>query len=134
VQTGPQPLPAGNPAEPAELTAADEVMMNQIMGLLQQVFPMMMTALNRGDRGEAFADFLAQGLGFTVSDHAQIKSFGKNKLLMVIRNSPAWAQIAPIEAHFVRFLDEFLDWEPGWADEEEVPPPGPVTPIDTGRR
>jgi hypothetical protein len=125
-------MPAHNggmePLSPAAAPAANQGgdVALALQSLLTQLWNPMMVQINQGVRGEAFVDWVVAGYNVTVTDHAGIREMvnqmgGPAGVLRMLEysNPGAWAQVAPIQPQFVRFLEEFLAWTPDWADGDE---------------
>jgi hypothetical protein len=94
-------------------------MEQRLMGLLAQVWPFLVNMLNQGTDGREFADWLAAAGGLDLGSHGLIKMYGRDRLVGLVRQTPLYQQVQPIEAQFVVFIDQFLTWAPGWDDGEE---------------
>jgi hypothetical protein len=135
---GPQGLPASQPEvfqdPPTQQPQPQQAdMSGAIIQLFTQIWVPMVQHLNGGARGEEFVDYVMAGWPFTLTDHAQLKAMGREALVNLIKQQPAaWNMLAPIEAQFNVFLDQFLAWHQGWDEEEDEPPPAgpPQGPVD----
>jgi len=137
----PAPVPAPNGATGPQM---EEVVM-KLSGFLNLAWRPMMKLLNGGLRGEMFGDWIEAGFGLSVSEHAEIKGQinalgGPPGLMRFVQEqaqrnpaSPwvqAWNDVLPIQPQFLGFIEEFLEWSPGWAQQvEEAPPPEAGTPL-----
>ena len=91
-------LPAASPKE---------VMLR---GVLRQFMPMLLTALSQGGDGYGLAETVIRLFGRPTYDQAS--GLGKDKIMQLVKVEPdLWAQVAPIEAKFSRFLDEFTGYD-----------------------
>ena len=90
-----------------------------LRGVLRQFMPMLLTAVNQGGDGYGLAKTVIALFGRPTYDQAS--ALGKDKIMQLIKKEPdLWSQIAPIEARFSRFLDEFA----GYGDQVDVQPQG----------
>ena len=100
---------ASVPAEPppeAPTPGAEEVMLR---GVLRQFMPMLLTALNQGGDGYGLAKTVITLFGRPTYDQAA--QLGKDKIMQLVKAEPdLWAQVAPIEDKFSRFLEEFVGY------------------------
>jgi hypothetical protein len=126
--TAPAGLPGAQPgaAEAPTTSQNEDPMQMQLFAFIEQIWAPMTNFLAQGRSGEEFGDFLATGFGMTVIDHGQIKAIGRDRILTLLKMTPSWSSLAPIEAQFVKFLDEFLAWEPLGPDAPDEPPPPPT--------
>jgi hypothetical protein len=100
----------------SEMPAASrgEVMLR---GVLRQFMPMVLTALRQGGDGYGLAKTVITLFGRPTYD--QVSGLGKDKILQLVKAEPdLWAQVAPIEAKFSRFLDEFTGYD-AWTAEQK---------------
>lgn len=103
----------------------------ELISFFQQVATPFMHYLRTGRSGIEFGDMLAREFGWDLVNHAQIKQVGKEQIVTMVKGSPAWMMIAPLEQRFNEFIDEFLEWEPAPAGDTpadagvEMPPPPP---------
>jgi len=106
-------IPAGQaPEMPA--ASPDEVMFR---GVLRQFMPMLLTTLSQGGDGHGLAETVITLFGRPTYDQAS--GLGKDKIMQLVKAEPdLWAQVAPIEAEFRRFLDEFTGYD-AWTAEQE---------------
>ena len=96
-------------------TSSPEELM--LRGVLRQFMPMLLTAVNQGGDGYGLAKTVIALFGRPTYDQAS--ALGKDKIMQLIKREPdLWAQVAPIEARFSRFLDEFT----GYNDQADVQP------------
>jgi hypothetical protein len=126
VATDQQPAPPMNP-QPAP-HANEETMNVAALGqFLMPRFPAFMEALNSGISGAEFAQELFETRpslgGMDLGTHAQIKSLGADKIMSLLNMAPpeVKAMLAGRQSMIVKFLNEFLAWEP--ERDEEIPPP-----------
>jgi hypothetical protein len=88
-----------------------------LRGVLRQFMPMLLTAVNQGGDGYGLAKTVIALFGRSTYDQAS--ALGRDKIMQLIKREPdLWTQIAPIEARFSRFLDEFT----GYDDQVDVQP------------
>ena len=88
-----------------------------LRGVLRQFMPMLLTAVNQGGDGYGLAKTVIRLFGRPVYDQAS--ELGKDKIMQLVKREPElWTQVAPIEARFSRFLDEFT----GYDDQVDVQP------------
>jgi hypothetical protein len=105
------------PSSPEEL---------MLQGILRQFMPMLLTAVNQGGDGHGLARTVIALFGRPTYDQAS--ALGKDKIMQLIKREPdLWAKVAPIEARFSRFLDEFT----GYDDQVDVQPTKAV-PTESG--
>jgi hypothetical protein len=79
----------------------------RLRGVLRQFMPMLLTAVNQGGDGYGLAKTVI--ILFGRSTYDQARELGKEKIMQLVRSEPElWTQVAPIEAKFSRFLDEFM--------------------------
>jgi hypothetical protein len=104
----------GDQAPEMPTSSPEELMLR---GVLRQFMPMLLTAVNQGGDGRGLAKTVIALFGRPTYDQAS--ALGKDKIMQLIRREPdLWAQVAPIEARFSRFLDEFT----GYDDQVDVQP------------
>src|ERR1035437_6272994 len=104
----------GDQAPEMPTSSSEELMLR---GVLRQFMPMLLTAVNQGGDGYGLAKTVIALFGRSTYDQAS--SLGKDKIMQLIKREPdLWAQVAPIEARFNRFLDEFT----GYDDQADVQP------------
>lgn len=105
-------IPAGHASEmPA--ASPDEVMLR---GVLRQFMPMLLTSLSQGGEGYGLAETVITLFGRPTYDKAS--GLGKDKIMELVKTEPdLWTQVAPIEAEFRRFLDEFTGYD-AWTAEQ----------------
>jgi hypothetical protein len=106
-------IPAGQaPEMPA--ASPEEVMLR---GVLRQFMPMLLTTLGQGGDGYGLAETVITLFGRPTYDQAS--GLGKDKIMELVKAEPdLWVQVAPIEAKFRRFLDEFTGYD-AWTAEQE---------------
>ena len=96
------------PSSPEEL---------MLRGVLRQFMPMLLTVVNQGGDGHGLARTVIALFGRPTYDQAS--ALGKDKIMQLIKREPdLWTQVAPIEAKFSRFLDEFT----GYDDQVDAQP------------
>ena len=94
------------PAPEAPTPSAEEAMLR---GVLRQFMPMLLTALNQGGDGYGLAKTVITLFGRPTYDQAA--QLGKDKIMQLVKAEPdLWAQVAPIEDKFGRFLEEFVGY------------------------
>ena len=77
---------------------------------------MLVSALSQGGNGYGLARTVITLFGRSTYDQAS--GLGKDKIMEVVRAEPElWAQVAPIEAKFGQFLDEFTAYD-AWTEEQ----------------
>ena len=104
----------GDQAPEMPTSSSEELMLR---GVLRQFMPMLLTAVNQGGDGHGLAKTVIALFGRSTYDQAS--ALGKYKIMQLIKREPdLWAQVAPIEARFSRFLDEFT----GYGDQADVQP------------
>ena len=104
----------GDQAPEMPTSSPEELMLR---GVLRQFMPMLLTAVNQGGDGYGLAKTVIALFGRPTYDQAS--ALGKDKIMQLIKREPdLWAQVAPIEARFSRFLDEFT----GYNDQADVQP------------
>ena len=103
------------PAQAPEVPVASrgEAMLR---GVLRQFMPMVLSALRQGGDGHGLAKTVITLFGRPTYD--QVSGLGKDKILQLVKEEPdLWAQVAPVEAKFRRFLDEFTGYD-AWTAEQ----------------
>ena len=104
----------GDQALDMPASSPEELMLR---GVLRQFMPMLLTAVNQGGDGYGLAKTVIALFGRSTYDQAS--ALGKDKIMQLIKREPdLWAQVAPIESRFNRFLDEFT----GYDDQADVQP------------
>src|ERR1039458_8652645 len=104
----------GDQAPEMPASGPEELMLR---GVLRQFMPMLLTAVNQGGDGHGLAKTVIALFGRSTYDQAS--ALGKDKIMQLIKREPdLWTQVAPIEAKFSRFLDEFT----GYDDQADVQP------------
>lgn len=97
--------PVANPPE-APTPSPEEIMLETAF---KRFMPMLVATLNQGGDGYGLAETVISLFGRTTYD--QVSGLGKDKIMRIIKSDPAlWAQVAPIEAEFVKFMDEFIEY------------------------
>ena len=113
----------GDQAPEMPTSSPEELMLR---GVLRLFMPMLLTAVNQGGDGHGLAKTVIALFGRSTYDQAS--ALGKYKIMQLIKREPdLWAQVAPIEARFSRFLDEFT----GYGDQADVQP-RKVVPNESG--
>ena len=103
----------GDQAPEMPTSSPEELMLR---GVLRQFMPMLLTAVNQGGDGHGLARTVIALFGRPTYDQAS--ALGKDKIMQLIKREPdLWTQVAPIEATFIRFLDEFT----GYDDQVDQP-------------
>ena len=88
-----------------------------LRGVLRQFMPMLLTSLNQGGDGYGLAKTVIRLFGRSTYDQAS--GLGKDRIMQILKSEPdLWSQVAPIEARFSRFLDEFT----GYGDQADIQP------------
>jgi hypothetical protein len=104
----------GDQAPQTPTSSPEELMLR---GVLHQFIPMLLTAVNQGGDGYGLARTVIGVFGRPTYDQAS--KLGRDKIMQLIKSEPdLWTQVAPIEAGFSRFLDEFTSY----GDQVDVPP------------
>jgi hypothetical protein len=81
-----------------------------LRGVLRQFMPMLLTAVNQGGDGYGLAKTVIALFGRPTYDQAS--ALGKDRIMQLVKSEPdLWTQVAPIEARFSRFLDEFTGYD-----------------------
>jgi hypothetical protein len=79
---------------------------------------MLVAALSQGGDGYGLAETVIRLLGRPSYDQAC--RLGKDKIMQVVKAEPdLWAQVAPIEAEFSRFLNEFIGYDE-WTEQQTL--------------
>lgn len=98
----------------------------QLHELLAHFQPAIINAMNLGQPGEAFADWVCEGYG--VMQFQQFKAVGFQAIWTAVTTyPPLWSQIGPMEVHFQNWLREVLAFDPNQQegdDTEELEVPG----------
>jgi hypothetical protein len=98
-------MPASQPADVP--SSREEVMFH---GIFRRFMPMLLTALSQGADGYGLANTVIALFGRPT--YNQISGLGKDKIMQLIKADPdLWAQVAPREAEFTKFLDEFTRYD-----------------------
>ena len=96
-----------DPAPEMRTSSPEELMLR---GVLRQFMPMLLTAVNQSGDGYGLAKTVIALFGRSTYD--RVSALGKDKIMQLIkRESDLWIQIAPIEARFNTFLDEFTGYD-----------------------
>ena len=99
-------------AREIETTSPEEVMLRDTF---RRFMPMLLTSLRQGGDGYGLAETVITLFGRRTYDQAA--GLGHDKIMRVIKTEPElWAQVAPIEAKFSRFVDEFTRYD-AWMEE-----------------
>ena len=81
-----------------------------LRGVLRQFMPMLLAAVNQGGDGYGLAKTVIALFGRPTYDQAA--ALGKDRIIELVKSEPdLWIQVAPIEARFNRFLDEFMGYD-----------------------
>lgn len=100
--------------EPQPANAEDEM----LRAVFRQFAPMLVSALERGGDGYGLAETVITLFGRVTYDQAA--ALGKDKIMQLARSEPdIWAQVAPVEARFSRFIDEFTRYDAQIAREAQ---------------
>lgn len=92
---------------------AEEVMLR---GLLRRFMPMLVATLNQGGDGYTLAKTVIALFGRRPYDQAC--GLGKDRLVQLVKTEPdLWAQVAPVEHKFARFLEEFTSYD-AWVEQQ----------------
>lgn len=76
----------------------------------KRFMPMLVFSISQGGTGYGLAEKVITLLGRPIYDQAC--GTGKDRIMAILSAEPdLWAQVAPIEATFSRFLDEFLGYD-----------------------
>lgn len=132
----PNGVPGVGSVPPQGGDGGDPMMSAMFNGLIQQIWLPLIKHLNEGARGEEFFDFVAVGWGLGVSEHAQLKAIGLERIVSMVKVQPqAWQMVASIESEFRVFIQQLLNWSPDWEQSQEVDPPGAaLIPVDFNNR
>lgn len=104
-----------------------------MIAIINEIAPEMLNHLNNGSTGEDFGDWLVGRYGTMGMGVA--RGLGKEAIINYAKSTPAlWQQIAPIEARFAAFVDEFLAWTPADEDEDEDETPPPIPEAKARKR
>lgn len=110
---------------PPQTPAMDPQVQEELQQTLFRIAPAMMMRLQSGATGLDLADWLIDGEG--IRPWQLIKNVGRENLVATIKQFPqAWAMIQPMEARFLIFLDEFLDWTPIEEEQQAAAEPEPA--------
>jgi hypothetical protein len=78
--------------------------------------PTLLTILRQGGDGYGLARTVIALFGRPT--YNQVSGLGKDKIMRLVQAEPdLWAQVAPLEAQFNRFLDEFTDYD-AWTEKQ----------------
>jgi hypothetical protein len=81
-----------------------------LLEMFRQFLPMVVASLNQGGDGYGLAETVIALFGRQTYDQAA--GLGKEKIMRLVKAEPdLWAQVAPIEARFDSFLDEFTGYD-----------------------
>jgi hypothetical protein len=87
-----------------------------LRGVFRQFMPMLLTALSQGGDGHGLAETVITLFGRPTYDHAS--GLGRDRIMQFLKGEPdLWAQVAPIEAKFSKFLDEFTGYDV-WTEQQ----------------
>jgi len=104
----------GDQAPQIPTSSPEELMLRRV---LRQFMPMLLTSVNQGGDGYGLAKTVIRLFGRPTYDQAS--QLGRDKIMQLVKSEPdLWSQVAPIEARFSRFLDEFT----GYDDQVDVQP------------
>jgi hypothetical protein len=104
---------SGFPAPEAPAASPEEVRLRRF---LNQFMPMIVKSLNQGGDGYGLAATVIALFGRSM--YNQAAGLGKDKVMQIVRAEPdLWSEVAPIEAKFSRFLDEFRGYD-AWTEEQ----------------
>jgi hypothetical protein len=105
------------PAAESQPEGPDIAARAQLLQLAAQLGPLLLTALNQGCDGGAFAESLTTLYGGLA--YEQIAVVGKEGIMESLQlQGQLWPQLAPIQARVEQFVEEFLEW--GEAEAEEM--------------
>ena len=115
VQEAPQAITEGGKV--VEMTKQEEkVVVSQFGKLLQTYGGLILSAINKEQSGDDFADALVGMVGKPT--YIQIAQLGKEGMIAEMKAVPEfWEKLAPIEPMVVQFVEEFLEY--GNEKEEE---------------
>jgi hypothetical protein len=114
----------GGPAPGMPASSPEEVMLR---GAFRQFMPMLLTALSQGGNGYGLAKTVIALFGRPRYDQAC--AIGKEGIMQLVRAEPdLWAQVAPMEATFSRFLDEFTGYDVWIAEQARQANKAPEPP------
>lgn len=95
------------PLKPQHSLSPDEV---RLRNVFKRFLPMLILSVRQGGTGHGLAEKVVTMFGRPI--YEQASGVGKDRLMAILRTEPdLWAQVAPIEAEFSRFLDEFLGYD-----------------------
>lgn len=121
-------VPGGQAPEMMPTSRPEEAMLR---GVFRQFMPMLLTTLSQGGDGHGLAQTVITLFGRPTYDQAS--GLGKDRIMQLVKAEPdLWAQVAPIEAMFSRFLDEFTDYD-AWTEQQARQANGPPEPSRRGR-
>jgi len=105
--------PEAPAASPEEITAQK---------ILRRFMPMLAATVKQGGNGYGLAETVIRLFGRATYDQAA--GLGSDRIMQLVKAEPdLWAQAAPIESDFRRFLDEFTGYD-RWAEEQSHRPRG----------
>lgn len=115
--------PPGVPAVESQPLAAEPGASQEQLKMLQAIAPHLMQFIANGREGWEFAAWIEDGYGALA--YEQVAAIGQDGLMNLLRTSPLWAQLGPIEPRVAAFIASFIDWpeerrRQGEAEEEEV--------------
>jgi hypothetical protein len=97
----------GHDEPPAPPPTPEEVV---LIAALRHHIPLLTTAVRQGADGYAFAATVIRLGGRSV--HDQLSGLGADRIIQLIKGEPdLWAQVAPMEDSFLKFLKEFVDYK-----------------------
>jgi hypothetical protein len=108
-------IPGAQVPEMPAVTPEDAVLRR----VFRQFVPMVLTALSQGGDGYGLAETVIRLFGRLTYDQAC--GLGKDRIMQLAKSEPdLWAEVAPIEAKFSQFLDEFTGYD-AWIAEQAHP-------------
>lgn len=123
---GMPPDPMAQPAAPMPNPQPQETQMPvELMQFFQAAATPFLSFLRNNQRGDDLAAYLFEGGVLDGLSFEKIKAIGKDQILAMLKNSPAWALLSGAETRLIEFLDEFLAYDPAapMPDVDEPPPP-----------
>lgn len=103
----PQQVEGGKVVEMPKQEETQQV--SQFGQLLRQYGGLILSAINKEQSGDDFADALVGMVGKPT--YVQIASVGKDQLLAEMKSVPEfWEKVAPIESMVVQFVNEFIEY------------------------
>ena len=115
-------IEAGVPSDqPLDVTPPrpDEV---RLQAFLRRFMPMLAAAVRQGRNGYGLAETVIRLFGRSTYDEAS--GLGAERIMQLIQGEPAlWAQVAPIEGEFRKFLNEFTHYDAWDAEHNQTTQP-----------